>query len=374
MSPASTSSAAPAPPSPAGGAELGGRSLPRLLPLAAWASFVLNVVIIATGGAVRLTGSGLGCSEWPLCTPESLTPTPEMGIHGIIEFGNRTITGVLLAVALAVLLILLHGAGGRRSLGSALRFAAGGIVAGVVAGVIAYAVGLPTFVCFSAVLLLVVVLAAARSLNITSHRRDLVTLAWLVLVGVVAQAFVGGITVLTELNAFIVGFHYVASLVLVCVTAAFLVRMYEPEGPRGLAVPRGFAILTHVTTLGIAIIVLMGVLTTASGPHSGDEDVVRDGFDATLLSHLHAWPGYATLVLVIALLGWAAARRLRPLRWTIALLALLLVQIGVGIYQARSGLPPLAVGVHMVLASLTAASMTVTVLRLKRPVAGSGAE
>ncbi|GAB2553452.1 COX15/CtaA family protein [Leucobacter ruminantium] len=340
----------------------------RLLRVAAWASFVLNVLIIGTGGAVRLTGSGLGCDEWPLCTPESLTPTPEMGIHGIIEFGNRTITGVLLFVALAVLFALLQACGGWPSVRNALGYAVYGVAAGVLFGTTASLVGLPVFSFFTAVLLTVIGIAAVRSLDVTPRRHDLVILAWLVLIGVVAQAFVGGITVLTRLNAFIVGFHYVVSLVLVCVTAAFLVRLREAPGPRERAVPSGFGILAHVATLGMAVIVLMGVLTTASGPHSGDEDVVRDGFDATVLSHLHAWPGYITLVLVLVLLGWAAARRLRPLRWLIALLVLMLVQIAVGIFQARSGLPPLAVGVHMVLASLTAATMTVVVLRLKRPV------
>jgi cytochrome c oxidase assembly protein subunit 15 len=145
--------------------------------------------------------------------------------------------------------------------------------------------------------------------------------------------------------------------------------VYESPLPRERAVPKGFAILTHVTTLFMAITVLFGVLTTGAGPHSGDESIVRDGFDATLLSHIHAWPGYISLALVLALVGWSAAKRLRPLRWSIALLAVLIVQIGVGVFQARSGLPPFAVGVHMVLASLTAAAMTVVVLRLKRPAA-----
>src|SRR5690606_17769248 len=114
-------------------------------------------------------------------------------------------------------------------------------------------------------------------------------------------------------------------------------------------VPTGYAILAHVTTLFMALTIVFGVLTTGAGPHSGDERIVRDGFDATLLSHVHAWPGYISLALVLALVGRAAARRLRPRRWSIALLAALLVQIAVGVFQARSGLPPFAVGVHMVL-------------------------
>jgi cytochrome c oxidase assembly protein subunit 15 len=108
------------------------------------------------------------------------------------------------------------------------------------------------------------------------------------------------------------------------------------------------------------------VLTTASGPHSGDADAGRTGYNAELLEHVHAWPGYALLVLTLVLVVGAWRLRLPTLRWSLVLLAVELVQIGVGLYQARNGLPPLAVGIHMVLAALTAATMTVLVLRLKR--------
>lgn len=282
----------------------------RFLRVSAWISFVLNVAIIATGGTVRLTGSGLGCTDWPVCTPGSLVPTPELGIHGIIEFTNRTISGPLLIVGILVLVL---------------------------------------------------------SWRIRAQRRDLFVVSAVVLGLVAMQALVGAFVVWLHLNANLVGFHYTASLVIVCVTVAYLVRMYEAPLPRERAVPKAFAILTHVTTLFMALTVFFGVLTTGAGPHSGDASIVRDGFDATLLSHIHAWPGYISLALVLALVIWSAARRLRPLRWSVALLAVLLVQIGVGVFQARSGLPPFAVGVHMVLASLTAAAMTVVVLRLKRP-------
>ncbi|MFC5338215.1 COX15/CtaA family protein [Leucobacter denitrificans] len=290
--------------------EVAKTALPRFLPFAAWASFVLNVLIIATGGAVRLTGSGLGCSEWPLCTPGSLVPTAELTYHSLIEFGNRTISGPLLLAALAVVLL--------------------------------------TF-------------------KLRSTRKDLFVLSWIVLGLVLLQAFVGGFIVWEDLAAVLVGFHYTVSLIIVCITAAYLVRMYEAPGKRVRAVPVGYAILTHVTTLAMAVLILMGVLTTASGPHSGDANVVRDGFDATLLSHLHAWPGYVTFALVAVLVGWAASKQLRPFAWNCALLALLVIQIAVGVIQSRMGLPPVLVGIHMVLASVTAAAMTVTVLRLKRP-------
>jgi len=277
----------------------------------AWLSFAAQTIIIGTGGAVRLTGSGLGCPTWPTCTPDSLVPTEELSCHSLIEFGNRMMTGVVGIVAL-VLFVLVW--------------------------------------------------------RIRRERRDLFVLAFVVGAGIVAQAIVGGITVWTGLNPFIVGFHYVSSLLLVCVCAELIVRMDATPGPRELAVPGWYAGLTHATTGVLALTIVFGILTTGAGPHSGDAAAGRNGFEAELLEHVHAWPGYALLALTLVLLIGSWRLRLPTLRWTIVLLAAELVQIGVGLYQARNGLPPLAVGVHMVLAALTASTMTVVVLRLKRPV------
>ena len=179
----------------------------------AWISFAVQTIIIGTGGAVRLTGSGLGCPTWPTCTPDSLVPTEELSYHSLIEFGNRMMTGVVGIVAL-VLFVLVW--------------------------------------------------------RIRRERRDLFVLAFIVGAGVVAQAIVGGITVWTGLNPFIVGFHYVSSLLLVCVCAAFIVRMDATPGPRELAVPGWYAGLTHATTGVLALTIVFGILTTGAGPHSGD--------------------------------------------------------------------------------------------------------
>src|SRR5690606_37824460 len=126
-----------------------------------------------TGGAVRLTGSGLGCSEWPLCTPGSLTPAAELGIHGIIEFTNRTISGPLLLAGLLVLML---------------------------------------------------------SWRIRAERRDLFTISVTILSLVIIQALVEAFVVWEELRAELVGFHYTVSLIIVCIAAAYLVRMYEIPG------------------------------------------------------------------------------------------------------------------------------------------------
>lgn len=339
----------------------------RALTVFAWLSFLSETIIIGTGGAVRLTGSGLGCTEWPLCTPESLVPILEVqGVHGLIEFGNRLMTGVVGIIALVVVLLVLHTISGRKALITALWYALGGIVGAAVAFAVASPFHIPASPIAIGVLLLAVIAAAVHSVRTTPARRDLVLLAWIVLVGVVAQALVGGITVLTGLNPFIVGFHYTSSLLLVCVTAAFLVRLSATPGPRERAVPAWFAALTHVTGLALAVTILFGVLTTGSGPHSGDADVLRHGFDATVLAHVHSWPGYvlAALVLVLTVSAWIL--RLEPRRWLLVLVIAILVQVGVGVWQAREGLPPILVGIHMVLASLSAATYTVVVLHLKR--------
>lgn len=343
----------------------------RPLRILAWMSFLAEVIIIGTGGAVRLTGSGLGCSEWPLCTPESLVPTEVQGIHGIIEFGNRTMTGVVGLLAIAVLLLTLHAVGGIRLLRPALWFALGSIGAGFTCFSIALLFTDQAFSFFALGLLLGTVVGAVHSLRITPGRRDLVCLTWIVLIGVVAQAFVGGITVLTGLNPWIVGFHYASSLALVCVTAAFLVRVRESGAPRERAVPIWFAALSQFTCLALVATIFFGVLTTGSGPHSGDVNVVREGFDASFLAHVHSWPGYilGALVLILTIAAWML--RLRPRRWFLVLTAAIVVQILVGVWQARDGLPPLLVGIHMVLAALAAATYTVVMLRLKKPVDGT---
>ncbi|MCR2827240.1 COX15/CtaA family protein [Microbacterium sp. zg.Y909] len=281
----------------------------RRIRVFAWLSFAAEVLIIATGGAVRLTGSGLGCPTWPTCTPESLVNTPEMGIHGVIEFGNRTLTGLVGILALIVVALVWR-----------MRRA----------------------------------------------RRDLFLLALVVVGGVIAQAIVGGITVLTGLNPFIVGFHYVASLLLVCVCAAFLVRMNTEPGPRARVVPLWYARTAFATLVPLALTIVFGVLTTGAGPHSGDIEAGRNGFNAEVLEHVHAWPGYVLLACLLVLVGAAWAQRLAARRWATTLLGVVLVQICVGIYQARNGLPELAVGVHMVLAALSAAAMTVLLLNLTR--------
>lgn len=282
----------------------------------AWVNLIVNIGIVGTGGLVRLTGSGLGCPTWPLCTDDSLVPTAEMGIHGIIEFGNRTLTGV---VALAALLAFL----------AVLRTARSGM------GLVAPSV-------------------------------------W-VGVLVIVQAIVGGITVLLHLDPRIVGIHFLFSALIVSLAALLLqrVRLAEqlPRKDAGTGAPALWisgivvAVLTWVTEF-------FGVLTTGAGPHAGDTIAARNGLDPAIMQHVHAWPGYALAValvifLVIAIRG--GYRRTRPA--AVWLVVVVLVQIAVGVYQARTGLPIWSVALHMVLAVVTLAVLTVTLCNVRRDAA-----
>jgi len=271
-------------------------------------SFVVQTLIIATGGAVRLTGSGLGCPTWPLCTDASLIATPEMGIHGAIEFGNRLLS----------------------------------IIVGIVA-----------------------VLAVVLLLRLRAQRRDLFVPAVILLVGTVLQGFIGGISVRVQLDPSVVGVHFAISVVLVVVASILVYRAYL--GRRGeRAAPSWLLVVTHVTSLAVAVTVVVGILTTGSGPHAGDAASDRNGLDPELLQHIHSWPAYVTVALSLVVLVGAVRSGRAVLRWSaVALLAVEVLQVVVGISQARLGLPPLLVGIHMVLACLLASAMAWVVLSLR---------
>lgn len=281
----------------------------RSLVVAAWATLISQIVIVGTGGAVRLTGSGLGCSQWPNCTPESFTPVPEQGIHGIIEFSNRVWGGIVVLVAIVMLVV-------------AIRRHAG---------------------------------------------RTIVTLAALVLALTVLQALIGAVVVWMTLRPDTVGIHFFLSVILVALAAVLTWRVVVgPAGPR--TAPRWQGLLVHLMTLALAVVVFVGVLTTGSGPHAGDGGAARNGLDPAIMQHVHSWPGYALLALTIAVVAAAAMRGPEAhLRWSLALLGVILVQIAVGVVQSNLGLPILLVGIHMVLAVLATAIGAAAVLSLRAP-------
>jgi cytochrome c oxidase assembly protein subunit 15 len=160
-------------------------------------------------------------------------------------------------------------------------------------------------------------------------------------------------------------------MVLVVLTTILVWRVYRgPRVPGFVAAP-WYRILARITALAVVATVAVGILTTGSGPHAGDnsnplELAPRNGLDSDLLQHVHSWPAYLALALTLVLVLTAERNQL-PRTWPLALLGFEVVQMIVGIAQSRLGLPELLVGIHMVLAALLAAAMTATVLSLRGP-------
>lgn len=290
------------------GVTVQGPSTPRTAP--AWArrwlhplavtTLVVNILIVVTGGVVRLTGSGLGCPTWPRCTEESFVPQGELGIHGAIEFGNRLVTFVLAAVAIA------------------------------------------TFV------------AAWRY-----GRRSVVRLALLIGLGVPAQAMIGGITVLTDLNPWIVAFHLLVSMAMIQVSVVLLRRIHEGDGPVLPTVPNGLVWLVRATFVSGWVVLYLGTVVTGSGPHAGDVDAPRNGLDPAALSQLHT---DAVFLLVGLTVGSLLALRAveapaRAVRAAAVLLGLELAQGVIGFVQYYTGLPVVLVGLHLLGSALVAAAL-----------------
>lgn len=283
----------------------------RRVRVAAWATLVSQILIIGTGGAVRLTGSGLGCPTWPRCTDESFVNTAEMGLHGIIEFGNRLLTFLLIIIAIAM---------------------------------------------FAAVV------------RMRRERPELLRLSVVIGLGIPAQAVLGGITVLTNLNPYVVGLHYVLSAVLVGLASVLLYRVRVGPRHSSWAAPVSVRVASGALLGALAVSILLGVLTTGSGPHAGDGGAARNGLNSEVLQHIHAWSSYGALALTFALTAIARATAVVGARFRRSITALLIVtlgQIAIGIYQARNGLPELFVGVHLVLAAVIVA-IVVSVLLSQR--------
>ncbi|WP_404348011.1 COX15/CtaA family protein [Phycicoccus jejuensis] len=271
----------------------------------AWASLVANTVIIVTGALVRLTGSGLGCPTWPRCTDESFVPHRELGAHGVIEFGNRLLTYVLIAVA---------------------------------------------------VLTFVAVWRWSRT------SRSLRVHAFLLAFGIPFQGVVGGITVLTQLNPWVVAIHLLLSLVLVAGSVWLLLRVTDRLGTPAAPGLRRATLLMQAL---VWVVVYLGTVVTGSGPHAGDADAPRNGLDPQVWSHVHAVGVYA-LVAVTVVLWWGS--RGTALRGPVTtLLVVELAQGAIGFAQYWTGLPIPLVALHLLGAAVLVAAAT-RVLLLSRGV------
>ncbi len=279
---------------------------PRTLRRATLAAVVMSVLIIVTGGAVRLTGSGLGCDTWPKCTDDSLFATPEEGIHGAIEFGNRLLTYVLSA-----------------------------------------AVGW----------------AIVASRSVKPRRRRLSRLAWVQFWVVLLNAVLGGITVWMELNPWIVAGHFIAANLLLTVATLTWIRAGEGDGAPRPRVPGPVRKLGWALVAASAVLIVAGTGVTGSGEHAGDSsDVPRMPFDYERVAQVHA--AFAWLVVLLAVALFVALRvvdapddiraRARDL------LVVLALQGAIGYVQYFNGVPEVLVGAHM----LGSALLWVAVLRL----------
>lgn len=281
-----------------------------------WANLVAQIGIVVTGGAVRLTGSGLGCSTWPQCEPGQFAPTfhEATSWHPYIEFGNRTLTGVLGILAL-----------------------------------------LTAWVAWS-----------------QRHRARSFRLLGLVpLAGVAVQAVVGGVTVLLDLHPAVVATHFLISMVLIAASTALVVRHREGDGPPVPLVGGPTRALAVGLVPVAAVVIALGVVTTGAGPYSGDEDVAyRFALDPALVARVHAASVWVYLAGIVALTVLVHARTTpaRVRHATVVLLLVTLLQGVIGYVQYFTGLPVGLVGAHMLGAALLVVAQTMHVLALRERV------
>jgi heme a synthase len=277
------------------------------------ATLVANIGIVVTGGAVRLTASGLGCPTFPRCTDHSLVVTREMGGHGLVEFGNRMLTFALSAVVVAAV-------------------------------VVAWRAG----------------------------RRDLRASALLLFGGIVAQAVLGGVTVLTGLNPVTVMAHFLLSVALIAVaTRAHVLSAGQRVPPRREVHPA--VLLGGRGLLGVtALLLLAGTVVTCTGPHSGDKNAThRLPFDLVEVTQLHADLVFLLVGLTIGLAVALQATDVPPVlrRRVRVLLGVVLAQGLVGYAQYATDLPVALVAVHVLGACLVWVAALRLVLAMTTQVA-----
>ena len=253
----------------------------------------LQAALVVTGGAVRLTGSGLGCPTWPECTPGSYTPVPhqaEEQLHAWIEFGNRLLTFLLL---------------------------------------------------FTAVIALALTVKLSKKLV---NKKRLRILALLQVLGIFGQGILGGITVLTDLNPIPVAGHYLLSIALIAGALSLRLEIVGYKKPQVAPVVQTLIRLQILLTVAVLI---AGTIVTGSGPHAGDERSKRFGFDTQMVSIIHADLVIALIVLVLAtfLVAKQDSQDILP-RLKIFIFTVL-IQGLIGYIQYFTGLPELIVGFHL---------------------------
>ncbi|GAA2207971.1 COX15/CtaA family protein [Nonomuraea monospora] len=283
----------------------------------ALASVVVNAGITVTGAGVRVTASGLGCPTWPRCTPDSFIPVahPEVSpLNMAVEFGNRLLAFLVLAVGIA---------------------------------------------CW---------VAAVR---MRPRRVSLIRLAWLQPIGIIAQALWGGVVVNTTLNPFTVGMHYLISSGLIAACWMLYARAGEGDGPARPVVHRNIRVLGHSLVAAVFALLVIGVVVSGTGPHSGDEMASRFDLDIETVARLHADVAYVvvglTFALLFALHVTDAPRAAK--RAALAALGVELLQGVIGYTQWFLAVPAVLVLLHVVGSTLVwiAALRVATSLRSRDP-------
>jgi cytochrome c oxidase assembly protein subunit 15 len=270
------------------------KSVNALKRLSSFMVFTQSAIVV-TGASVRITGSGLGCSTWPECTPGSFTPTPEQPespLHAWIEFGNRLLTFVLLINALLLFIAILR-----------------------------------------------------------NRRRELRKLGAIQLAGILAQGVLGGITVLTGLNPATVAAHFLLSIVLIAAALSLRQRAHG-KTPTDIKLTPLTRRLARVTLTLTALVIFAGTIVTGSGPHAGDDLAERFNLDPRTMSWIHAdlviaLVGVTVALLIATRLGESEATRNT---WGVSLRNFLLICLAqglIGYTQYFTGLPELLVGFHI---------------------------
>ena len=264
------------------------------------ASLAGNVLLIFTGGLVRVTASGLGCPTWPRCTPDSYLPQDASDLHSLIEFGNRMLTFVLAIIAVGALVAAWRS-----------RDAAGG------------------------------------------PRRRARGLAIAAAAGIPAQAVIGGVSVLTGLNPWVVGAHLIPSIALV-VVSVLLLHEAVPVRPAPVTT-LARRLVQAAFWVGVGVL-LAGIVVTGAGPNSGDGGAARNGLELVTVARVHS----ALVWLMVALtlvLAWLVRRNQRARAAVAALLAVEVAQGIVGYLQYALSLPAGLVAAHMLGTALFAAAL-----------------
>ena len=263
----------------------------------------MQMAIVVTGGAVRITGSGLGCPTWPECTPGSYTPVPNQAegqVHAWIEFGNRLLTFVLLLCALIALVIAFR----------------------------------------------------VSKNSVTKNRVRL--LAALQLIGILGQGVLGGITVLTDLHPIPVASHFLLSIFLI---AGAISLRYEMVGIVKQKADGIVATLMPVLIWLTLFVLVAGTIVTGSGPHAGDENAKRFGFSPRVVSWLHADLVIALVVLTLILWLITRVSQNKVIHRYLSIFLLISLSQGlIGYVQYFTGLPEILVAAHLLGATMVWAS------------------